>query len=56
MLMIGLLFPYESYRIRSEHEEETRYPDIFLERIPQVNIKHEVVLELKYIKKEDGLK
>ncbi|MEN9610811.1 MAG: hypothetical protein RLZZ628_1625, partial [Bacteroidota bacterium] len=55
-LMIGLLFPYESYRIRSEHEEETRYPDIFLERIPQVNIKHEVVLELKYIKKEDRLK
>jgi hypothetical protein len=55
-LMIGLLFPYESYRICSEFEIDSRYPDIFLERIPQVNIKHEVVIELKYIKKEDALK
>ncbi len=55
-LMLGLLFPYESYMIRSEPEIEGKYPDIFLERIPQVNIKHEIVLELKYIKKEDGLK
>jgi hypothetical protein len=55
-LMIGLLFPYESYRICSEFEIDSRYPDIFLERIPQVNIKHEVVIELKYIKKEDSLK
>jgi hypothetical protein len=55
-LMIGLLFPYESYRICSEYEIDSRYPDIFLERIPQVDIKHEVVIELKYIKKEDALK
>jgi Predicted AAA-ATPase len=55
-LMIGLLVPYESYWIRSEPESKGKYVDIFLERIPQVNIKHEIVLELKYIKKEDGLK
>jgi hypothetical protein len=55
-LIIGLLFPYESFMIRSEPEVEGKYPDIFLERIPQVNIKHEIVIELKYIKKEDGLK
>jgi Predicted AAA-ATPase len=52
-LMLGLLFPYESYMIRSEPEIEGKYPDIFLERIPQVPIKYEIVLELKYIKKED---
>ncbi|MEO0044718.1 MAG: hypothetical protein RL329_4167 [Bacteroidota bacterium] len=55
-LILGLLFPYESYMIRSEPEIEGKYPDIFLERIPQVPIKHEIVIELKYIKKEDGLK
>ncbi len=55
-LMLGLLFPYESYMIRSEPEIEGKYPDIFLERIPQVPIKYEIVLELKYIKKEDGQK
>jgi hypothetical protein len=55
-LMIGLLVPYESYWIRSEPESKGKYVDIFLERIPQVFIKHEIVLELKYIKKEDRLK
>jgi Predicted AAA-ATPase/PD-(D/E)XK nuclease superfamily len=53
-LVVGLLFPYENYLIRSEYEVEKRYIDIFLERIPQVNIKHEIVLELKYIKKENA--
>ena len=52
-LMIGLLFPYEMYLIRSEYETEGVFPDIFLERIPQVDIKHEVVIELKYIKLAD---
>lgn len=52
-LMIGLLFPYENYLIRSEYETEGVFPDIFLERIPQVDIKHEVVIELKYIKIAD---
>jgi hypothetical protein len=55
-LMLGLLFPYESYMIRSEPEIEGKYPDIFLERIPQVAIKYEIVLDLKYIKKEDANK
>jgi hypothetical protein len=55
-LMIGLLYPYESYHIRSELEVQSKYVDIFLERRPQVNIKHEILLELKYIKKEDGFK
>ncbi len=55
-LMIGLLVPYESYWIRSETEDKSKYVDIFLERLPQVNIKHEILLELKYIKKEDRLK
>jgi hypothetical protein len=55
-LMIGLLYPYESYHIRSELEIHGKYVDIFLERIPQVPIKHEILLELKYIKKEDALK
>jgi hypothetical protein len=55
-LMIGLLYPYESYHIRSELEINGKYVDIFLERIPQVAIKHEILLELKYIKKEDALK
>jgi Predicted AAA-ATPase len=53
-LVIGLLFPYENYLIRSEMEEEKRFVDIFLERIPQVYIKHEILIELKYIKKENG--
>jgi Predicted AAA-ATPase len=55
-LMIGLLYPHESYRVCSEYESEGKYPDIFLERIPQVNIPYEIVIELKYIKKEDALK
>ncbi|MEO0041697.1 MAG: hypothetical protein RL329_1145 [Bacteroidota bacterium] len=55
-LMIGLLYPYESYHIRSELEINSKYVDIFLERIPQVVIKHEVLFELKYIKKEDASK
>jgi Predicted AAA-ATPase/PD-(D/E)XK nuclease superfamily len=55
-LVVGLLFPYENYLIRSEYEVEKRYIDIFLERIPQVDIKHEIVLELKYIKKENAEK
>jgi hypothetical protein len=55
-LVIGMLFPYESYLIRSEMEFNRRYIDIFLERIPQVDIKHEIVLELKYVKKENRLK
>jgi Predicted AAA-ATPase/PD-(D/E)XK nuclease superfamily len=55
-LVIGMLFPYESYLIRSEMEINRRYVDIFLERIPQVDIKHEILLELKYIKKENANK
>jgi hypothetical protein len=55
-LVIGMLFPYESYLIRSEMEVNRRYVDIFLERIPQVNMKHEILLELKYVKKENALK
>jgi hypothetical protein len=53
-LVVGLLFPYESYLIRSEYEVEKRFIDIFLERIPQVSIKQEIVIELKYIKKENA--
>ncbi|MEN9610322.1 MAG: hypothetical protein RLZZ628_1136 [Bacteroidota bacterium] len=53
-LVVGLLFPYENYLIRSEYEVEKRFIDIFLERIPQVNIQHEILLELKYIKKENA--
>jgi hypothetical protein len=55
-LIIGMLFPYESYLIRSEIEVNRRYIDIFLERIPQVDIKHEILFELKYIKKENANK
>jgi Predicted AAA-ATPase/PD-(D/E)XK nuclease superfamily len=55
-LVIGMLFPYESYLIRSEMELNRRYIDVFLERIPQVDIKHEIVLELKYVKKENRSK
>ncbi|MEY4934469.1 MAG: hypothetical protein RIS64_828 [Bacteroidota bacterium] len=55
-LIIGMLFPYESFLIRSEMELNRRYVDIFLERIPQVNIKHEILLELKYVKKENAAK
>jgi hypothetical protein len=55
-LVIGMLFPYESYLIRSEMEHQRRYIDVFLERIPQVDIKHEIVLELKYVKKENRSK
>lgn len=55
-LIIGLLFPYETYMIHSEFEHKKKYVDIFLERIPQVNIKHEIIFELKYIKKENELK
>jgi Predicted AAA-ATPase len=55
-LVIGMLFPYESYLIRSEIEHQRRFIDVFLERIPQVDIKHEIVLELKYVKKENRSK
>jgi Predicted AAA-ATPase len=55
-LVIGMLFPYESYLIRSEMEHQRRFIDVFLERIPQVDIKHEIVLELKYVKKENRSK
>ena len=55
-LVIAMLFPYESYLIRSEMEFQKRYVDIFLERIPQVDIKYEILLELKYVKKENRSK
>ncbi len=56
-LMIGLLYPYESYYIHSEYEARRGYPDIFLERIPDRPTKFDIVLELKYVKKsqEDTL-
>ena len=50
-LMAALLFPYKAFRIHSEYEIDRGYSDIFLERIPGRNIKYEVVLELKYVKK-----
>ena len=55
-LMIGLLFPFEMYLIHSEYETESIYPDIFIEKIPQAKIKYEIVIELKYVKKEDAEK
>jgi Predicted AAA-ATPase/PD-(D/E)XK nuclease superfamily len=56
-LMIGLLYPYESYYIHSEYEARRGYPDIFLERMPDRPTKFDIVLELKYVKKsaEDTL-
>jgi hypothetical protein len=53
-LMVGLLFPYESYFIHSEYETRRGYPDIFLERIPERMTKFDIVLELKYIKKSNA--
>jgi len=50
-LMIGLLFPYESYFIHSEYEAKRGYPDIFLERLPNKPLTFDIVLELKYVKK-----
>ncbi len=50
-LIIALLFPYKAFRIHSEYETNRKYPDIFLERIPDRNINYEIVLELKYVKK-----
>ena len=50
-LMVGLLFPYESYYIHSEYEAKRGYPDIFLERMPNKPLKFDIVLELKYVKK-----
>ncbi len=50
-LMIGLLFPYESYYIHSEYEVKRGCPDIFLERMPNKPLTFDVVLELKYVKK-----
>jgi hypothetical protein len=50
-LMVGLLFPYESYFIHSEYEAKRGYPDIFLERMPNKPLKFDVVFELKYVKK-----
>jgi hypothetical protein len=50
-LMIGLLFPYESYYIHSEYESKRGYPDIFLERMPNKPLTFDIVLELKYVKK-----
>jgi len=50
-LMVGLLFPYESYYIHSEYESKRGYPDIFLERMPNKPLQFDIVLELKYVKK-----
>ncbi|MDX2072450.1 MAG: AAA family ATPase [Haliscomenobacter sp.] len=50
-LMIGLLFPYESYFIHSEYEARKGYPDIYLEKMPNRPVKYDIVLELKYVKK-----
>jgi hypothetical protein len=50
-LMIGLFFPYKAFHIHSEYESRKGYPDIFLERIPGRMMNHEIVLELKYLKK-----
>jgi hypothetical protein len=50
-LMVGLLFPYESYFIHSEYEVKRGYPDIFLERLPNKPLTFDIVLELKYVKK-----
>jgi hypothetical protein len=50
-LMIALLFPYKAFRIHSEFESKRTYPDIFLERITDRKINHEIVFELKYVKK-----
>ena len=50
-LMVGLLFPYESYYIHSEYESKRGYPDIFLERMPNKPLTFDIVLELKYVKK-----
>lgn len=50
-LMIGLLFPYESYYIHSEYEARKGYPDIYLEKMPNRPVKYDIVLELKYVKK-----
>lgn len=50
-LIIGLLFPYESYYIHSEYEARKGYPDIFLEKRPGLPVRYDIVLELKYVKK-----
>ena len=52
-LLIGLLCPYQAYFIHSEYESGRGYPDIFLERIHDVPMEFEVVMELKYVKKAD---
>jgi hypothetical protein len=53
-LIIGLLFPFESYLVHSEYEARRGYPDVFLERIPGKFIRYEIVLEIKYVKKKDA--
>ncbi|MEN0046054.1 MAG: AAA family ATPase [Bacteroidota bacterium] len=53
-LIISLLFPYNAYIIHSEYEADKAYPDIFLERIPQVAIQYEVLIELKYLNKKQA--
>jgi hypothetical protein len=53
-LIIGLLFPFESYLVHSEYEAKRGYPDVFLERIPGKTIRYEIVLEIKYVKKKDA--
>jgi hypothetical protein len=50
-LMIGLLYPYESYMIHSEPEVRRGYPDIFIEKKPDKPINYEIVFELKYVTK-----
>ena len=55
-LMIGLLCPYDSFFIHSEQETGRGYMDIFLERLPGVPLKYDVIMELKYVKKKDRAK
>jgi PD-(D/E)XK nuclease superfamily len=53
-LMVGLLFPFESYMIHSEYEARRGYPDIFIERMQDKPINHEIVLEIKYATKSQA--
>jgi Predicted AAA-ATPase/PD-(D/E)XK nuclease superfamily len=53
-LMVGLLYPYESYMIHSEYESRRGYPDIFIESMRDRPIPFEIVLEIKYATKSQA--
>jgi hypothetical protein len=54
-IIVSLLHQQKFYYVHSEYESEHQYVDVFLETIRGNDVKYEVALELKYVKKGENL-